>query len=132
MTMDMDTMTLGDCMKHLEDVSAAVARVHPWDTYAIRLDGRAFSSFAKRHFGALSTVFRDMMRHTAGRLMTEFCAEAASTHSDEITLLYPALCSKAEADSLGSAAPQRMWSGRTLKTATVAASFAASVFTVCV
>ncbi len=110
--------TMDDFMKLQEQQSLGVTHVHAWDAFVVRLDGRAFS------------VFKAIMVETARRLMAEFCAGAAATHSDEITLLFPPLCTQAEATELGVREPQRMWSGRTMKMATVMASFAASVFTV--
>jgi hypothetical protein len=122
--------TMDDFMKLQEQQSLGVTHVHAWDAFVVRLDGRAFSVFTKQTFGALSKEFKAIMVETARRLMAEFCAGAAATHSDEITLLFPPLCTQAEATELGVREPQRMWSGRTMKMATVMASFAASVFTV--
>ena len=82
-----DRTDLGDRIKMYESASTgrAVRRGVPM---VVRLDGRAFHTFTRGLARPYDKRLVDLMRDTAGELVSQFHAKFAYTHSDEITLVW--------------------------------------------
>ena len=123
---------LGEYMKRLEAESLDVAVVHPYDTFLVRLDGWAFSRFTRAHFDKpFDTRFAAAMNAAAASAMTTFHAAAAYSHSDEVTLFFPATCTREAFDAAAAAGeplPERMWNGRVVKLLTSMAGYVSVAF----
>lgn len=127
-------LSLGDRMKFYENLSNDLIKI-PYDcSFIIRLDGRSFTRFTRYLMTTLtkkyknynlpySEDFKDAMYLTAHDLLHEFWSATAYTHSDEITLIFPAR------KSLKNGRPnEHLFNGRVDKLLSVIASFASSSF----
>ncbi len=130
------TEKLEDFMKRLEASSLIISVVNPWDTFVVRLDGWAFSRFTRAFFAKpFDRRFEMAMIAAAQAALTTFHAAAAYTHSDEITLFFPALCTREEFDDMSAsgnagqgAPPERPWGGRVVKLLTAMAGLVSVEF----
>lgn len=125
---------ISDRMKFYEKISAEkIGAAVPFENaFVIRLDGRSFSKLTKflkkdahsRTGEPFSTEFMLAMRKTADTLLREFKPATAYCHSDEITLIFPAITAERRA-----AGVQHLFSGRVQKLLSVAAGVASASFT---
>lgn len=77
----------GDRMKMYERSASLV--VPSEEILCVRLDGKGFSKFTRKHFvRPFDPYFAELMDHVATTLLEETNANIAYTQSDEITLIY--------------------------------------------
>jgi tRNA(His) 5'-end guanylyltransferase len=89
---------LADRMKYYERLSKNIVQIDRNHPFVIRLDGRAFSKFTAKFkkYGEIyykipySPEFKRAMILTTHDLIHEFSTSCGYTHSDEITLVFPA------------------------------------------
>lgn len=106
-----ETESLGNRMKGYEREFITIVPKNK--AYIVRLDGRCFSTFFRALGVSFDTGFRDSMVLTMNDLVLEFRASTGYTHSDEITLIFPA-CEEKQV---------HLFSGRVSKTVSVMAGF---------
>jgi tRNA(His) guanylyltransferase len=118
---------LGDRMKRYE--AEMDFRIKPYESFVVRLDGRAFSKFTKKFTKPFDIVFVKAMCKTMGDLVKEFDAQTGYTHSDEITLIFNSKCTKEQFELFSSGLvnksdiPIHMFDGRIQKILTLTSSF---------
>lgn len=69
-------------------------QILPYESFIIRLDGMSFSKFTKKFIKPFDINFIKAIALTTRDLVEKFEAETGFTHSDEITLIFNAKCSK--------------------------------------
>jgi tRNA(His) 5'-end guanylyltransferase len=119
------TLKLDDRMKiyeHMSDIS--VPHHLP---FIIRLDGNNFSAFTKKLKKPFDKNFTKAMVLTMTDLMDTFNAQTAYTHSDEITLIFGAACTKEQLTDPRT--PRHLFNGRIGKLTTESASLCSLRFT---
>lgn len=133
---------LDDRMKFYERKTAEhFLSIPAYFPFIIRLDGRAFSGL----FSALkswewannkipySTSFQNAMIETAKDLLYEFSPSTVYTHSDEITMIFPALCTYEEfkhgVRNDGKRISGHMFDGQLYKLLSIIPSFTSTRFT---
>jgi tRNA(His) 5'-end guanylyltransferase len=133
---------IGDRMKFYETKTAeSILSVPPYFPFIIRLDGRAFSGL----FSTLNTwewrnnkqpysdSFHNAMMETAKDLLYEFSPSTVYTHSDEITLIFPELCTYEEYSrgvrDDGRNISRHIFDGRLFKLLSIIPSFTSTRFT---
>lgn len=107
---------LGDRMKQYEKhFDITVDHDKP---YIVRLDGAGFSKFTVPFIQPFDTQFTKAMVATMNDLVEKYSAVTGYTHSDEITLIFPACTEK----------QVHLYSGRIMKLTSILASYAATRF----
>jgi tRNA(His) 5'-end guanylyltransferase len=129
-------ISLGDRMKQYEQESKLITNVKPDESFIIRLDGRSFSKKTKqlknsaKEAGMIYSIeFANAMRLTACDLLTEFNPTTAYSHSDEITLIFPAVMTTEKYENNTSPISEHEFNGKVFKLLTLTASFASVRFT---
>jgi len=112
---------IGVRMKKYEDISKKITNVLPYQSFILRLDGNKFSTFTKKLRKPFDNVFMLAMVNTCEDLVRKFHCCTGYTHSDEITLIFSACCSKSDYDN-GLNKSEHLFSGRTNKLLTLTAS----------
>lgn len=79
---------MGNRMKFYEQEGFHRAYVMPGETFVIRLDGRAFSTFTKDFKKPYDPFMSQAMENTMRKLTEEFNAALGHTQSDEISLVF--------------------------------------------
>ncbi len=87
-------MSLGDRMKMYEKLSENMSSILPYLPYVARLDGKSFSKFTSGFKKPFDSIIIRSMVSTMNDLMEEFNAKTGYCHSDEITLIFPPVCTK--------------------------------------
>jgi tRNA(His) guanylyltransferase len=119
--------SLGDRMKEYELESLKVTHVEPYKSFVIRMDGNCFSKFTSSFDKPFDSIFLKCMIMTCGDLIQKFNACSGYTHSDEITLVIPAQCTKEEYDTETNKSVH-MFNGRVTKIIGLTASFCSITF----
>ena len=115
-----DFITLGERMKLYE--SKHQHEIAPNESFLIRLDGKCFSKFTKGFRKPFDCIFQSVMIKVMNEMVKEFCATTGYTHSDEITLIFPAVCTAEEFEkNLNKSA--HLFDGRVNKLISVTASY---------
>ena len=118
----------------MKDFEAALEHIlDPDKPWMVRLDGCRFSKFTKEYQKPFDARIHKAMLFTASDLLTYFCAVAAYTVSDEITLVFPAqwyYYNLAKDPNLLHAAQTftQIYNGRVQKLASIMASYCTSRF----
>ena len=129
-------LNLGSRMKMYEQDSLNVVQILPYLPFLIRLDGRSFSTllFTLKKIAKKDTInkpyhcaFNDAMVDTCNDILNEFCASTVYTHSDEITVIFPQVCSFDEYTN-GLNKTVHTFNGRVVKLLTCLASFTSVKF----
>jgi len=89
-------MSLGDRMKSYEYTDT----IPPYQAFIVRADGKCFSRFTSSFPKPFDDGFQHAMVNTANNVMNYFSAKTVFCCSDEITLIFPAVCTKDEYDNL--------------------------------
>lgn len=92
--------TLGERMKSFEKTDSAM----PYESIVVRADGKNFSKFTKNFEKPYDHRFISLMIQTSEELLDYFQASTVYVQSDEITLIFPRLYTKAEYEAL----PEKM------------------------
>ena len=88
-------LPLATRMHTYEEASRGIPRIPPYRPFIIRLDGKNFSAFTKKYFQKpFDSQFSDTMIKTGQDLLTYFRPSTVYLCSDEISLVFPALCDK--------------------------------------
>jgi tRNA(His) 5'-end guanylyltransferase len=129
-------ISLGYRMKQYEQQSKLITNVNPDESFIIRLDGRSFSKKTKqlknsaKEAGMIYSVeFANAMRLTACDLLIEFKPTTAYSHSDEITLIFPAVMTTENYENKVPPISEHEFNGKVFKLITLTASFASVRFT---
>jgi tRNA(His) 5'-end guanylyltransferase len=129
-------ISLGDRMKEYEQKSKLITNVKPDESFIIRLDGRSFSKKTKqlknsaKEAGMIYSVeFANAMRLTSCDLLTEFKPTTAYSHSDEITLIFPAVMTTENYENKVPPVSEHEFNGKVFKLLTLIASFTSVRFT---
>lgn len=117
--------SLGDRIKGYE--REYESEIAPYLPFIIRLDGKNFSKFTKGLKKPFDKNFTNAMVLTMNDLHIKFSPSTVYSHSDEITLIFPPVCSKEEFDS-GDNKSVHPYNGRVLKLCTVTASYCGTRF----
>lgn len=113
-------------MKYYEKKSMELQKIDPQYPFIVRIDGRAFSKFTKqleKNDLPYSINFKNAMLKTSTDLLHEFNVATVYTHSDEITLVFPA--QKLLKDCKYS---EHLFGGRVSKILSVVPSYASACF----
>ena len=111
-----EAIGLGDRMKQYEKkFDTAVDHDKP---YIVRLDGAGFSKFTTPFTQPFDTQFTKATVYTMNDLVEKYSAVTGYTHSDEITLIFPA-CNEKQV---------HLYSGRIMKLTSILASYTATRF----
>ena len=116
-------MTLGTRMKLYEHDEYIL----PYMSYMIRLDGKNFSKFTQGFHSPFDKHFTDAMVYAMNDLVEFTHASTGFCCSDEITLVFPPLCTKEEYDS-DNKYKCHLYGGRTMKLNTILSSRCSVVF----
>jgi len=129
-------ISLGDRMKEYEQISKLITNVNPDESFIIRLDGRSFSKKTKqlknsaKEAGMIySDEFANAMRLTSCDLLAEFKPTTAYSHSDEITLIFPAVMTTENYENKVLPLTEHDFNGKVFKLLTLTASYASVRFT---
>ena len=117
--------TLGDRMKKLE--AKYEMRILPTVPFILRLDGKNFSTFTRGFKRPFDYNFVIAMVKTMNDLLVKYNATTGYTHSDEISLIFPAACTKEEYD-VDPEKVKHMYDGRVIKICTVVAGYCSTRF----
>lgn len=74
-------------------------KIKPYELFIVRLDGKCFSTFTKKFKKPFDEIFVKAMALTTKDLIEYFDAQTGYTHSDEITLIFNAKCTKDQFDN---------------------------------
>ncbi|VBB18018.1 tRNAHis guanylyltransferase [Yasminevirus sp. GU-2018] len=123
-------MGLGDRMKSYETTEV----VPPYQAFIVRADGNCFSKFTSGFPKPFDSGFLNAVVKTGNGVMDHFNAKTVFSCSDEITLVFPAICTKAEYDELVAKGeknlPTHTYSGRRTKIETLVASKCSVLFNI--
>ncbi|QKF93647.1 tRNAHis guanylyltransferase Thg1 [Fadolivirus algeromassiliense] len=122
---DMDIQHLDERMKKYEEPFNY--KILPYMPFVVRLDGRAFSKYTIGFKKPFDNLFQCAMINTMNDLVTEFSVRTGYTHSDEITLVFPEVCTEDEYNNNTNKATH-IYDGRILKICTVLAGYCSSKF----
>ena len=121
----------GDRMKTYEPIDDTP----PYQSFCVRADGHGFSKLTKqfpKNPSPFDPGFQSAIVRTGNDLMNIFCASSVFTCSDEITIVFPALCTKTQYYELISTGvknlPSHKFSGRQTKIATLVAANCSLLF----
>ena len=89
-----EKVSLGERMKLYENNCLSTIKIEPFRPFLVRLDGRAFSTFTNGFKKPFDFMFTKAMILTTSDLLIEFNAVTGYSHSDEITLIFKAHCTK--------------------------------------
>jgi tRNA(His) guanylyltransferase len=110
-----EQMSLGDRMKSYE----CVDNIPPYQSFIIRADGKSFSKFTSILPKPFDDGFQRAIVRTANGVMNHFNARTVFCCSDEISLIFPAICSMEEYELLvlsnDKNLPTHVFSGRRSK-----------------
>ena len=120
-------MTIDSRMKIYEAIHNH--RIPSYLPYLLRLDGKNFSKYTKGLKRPFDICFVMSMVETMNDLVEKFSVHTGYTHSDEITLIFPAVCTKEEYES-GENKSTHLFDGRLMKICSVLASYCAVRFNV--
>ena len=120
-----EMVSLDDRMKSYEHTFDM--RVPPYQKIVVRLDGRAFSKFTDGFRKPFDNLFECAMINTMNDLVSEFSARTGYTHSDEITLIFPEVCTKEEFIN-GINKSTHLYDGRIMKLCSVLAGYCSTKF----
>ncbi|GCA63701.1 tRNAHis guanylyltransferase Thg1 [Kipferlia bialata] len=122
--------SLGDWMKRLEVESLTVTHLMPYHSYVLRLDGKNFSTFTTGFRKPFDPLFLDVMLRTTTDVAKKFQVPVSYTHSDEISLLFPAVCTQEEYERAdpGKRVEPREYKGRVIKLLTLTAAYTSARF----
>lgn len=123
--MDTDDVELEERMKSYEKTFDV--KTVPYKPYVVRLDGRSFSKYTEGLRKPFDNLFECAMINTMNDLVVEFCASTGYTHSDEITLIFPAACTLEEYNTKTNKSIH-LYEGRVMKICTVMAGYCSSKF----
>jgi tRNA(His) 5'-end guanylyltransferase len=87
---DVEKISLATRMKMYEKKSIIL----PYESFVVRVDGKCFKTFTEFFKKPFDKNFYDAMYLTAVDLLNEFKTTTVFFCSDEITLVFPALCTK--------------------------------------
>ena len=119
--------TLDSRMKSYEAIHNH--RIPSYLPYLLRLDGKNFSKYTKGLKRPFDICFVNSMVETMNNLVEKFSVHTGYTHSDEITLIFPAMCTKEEYEA-GENKSTHLFDGRLMKICSVLASYCAVRFNV--
>jgi tRNA(His) guanylyltransferase len=112
--------SLGDRMKAYEEEYNP--RIPPYNPFIIRLDGKNFSKFTRGFKKPFDDLFLLSMVRTMNDMVEKYNAVTGYTHSDEITLVFSAACSRDEFEA-GENKSSHPHDGRVVKLCTVMAGY---------
>lgn len=119
--------SLGERMKEYEERSTTLKNVEPFQSFAVRLDGTGFSKLTKELPKPFDRTFTWVMIKTMNDLVVKFGAKTGYTHSDEITLVFPALYATSEAMCAATCEKGRiikhLYGGRVMKLCSTMAAY---------
>ncbi len=111
---------IGSRMKALEDEYDQ--RVPPYSSFIVRLDGKNFSKLTKGLKQPFDEQFVRAMVRTMNDLVKNFNASTGYCHSDEISMVFPAVCTKEEFEDNNNE-KKHYYDGRVLKICTVMSGY---------
>lgn len=120
-------ITIDDRMKSYEAIYNH--KIPSYLPYLLRLDGKNFSKYTKGLQKPFDICFVNSMVETMNDLIEKFSVRTGYTHSDEITLIFPAVCTKEEYEA-GEHKSTHLFDGRLMKICSVLASYCAVRFNV--
>jgi tRNA(His) guanylyltransferase len=120
--MEMDGQTLGDRMKTYE--KKLERRLNEGESFIIRLDGHSFSKFTKGMQQPWDSRFCTAMALTARDILMQYHAKGVYTQSDEISVIFQPIRSKANPDQW----EPWIFNGRIQKLISVLAGYASARF----
>lgn len=120
-----DMQTLEDRMKNYEEHFNH--HILPHLPYCVRLDGRSFSKYTSGFKTPVDNLFQCAMINTMNDLVSEFSSRTGYTHSDEITLIFPAVCTLDEYNTKTNKSTH-IYDGRVMKICSIFASFCSARF----
>jgi len=95
-----ETVTMGDRLKNYEkETPIKYLIIPPYKSFVMRLDGNSFSRYTVGFMKPFDRRFMSAMILTMNDLIAKFNAVTGYTHSDEITLVFQAMCTKEEFDN---------------------------------
>lgn len=112
--------TLGDRMKGYEAIHDG--KIPPYLPFIVRLDGKNFSKFTSGFRKPFDDLFVIAMIRTMNDLVVKFNPKTGYTHSDEISLIFSASCTKEEYDTKTNKSTHLL-DGRVLKLCSILASY---------
>lgn len=95
--------------------------------FIVRLDGKNFSRFTKGFKKPFDTLMTSSLIETASKLLEEFNPKTVFCCSDEISLIFPPVCTKEESEE-DSKRYVHIFSGRTQKISSILASRCSVIF----
>lgn len=116
----MEKQALDERMKSYEEPFNQ--NIFPYKPYVVRLDGRAFSKYTIGFKKPFDNLFQCAMINTMNDLVAEFSARTGYTHSDEITLIFPEVCTIEEYNTKTNKSTH-LYDGRIMKLCSVMASY---------
>lgn len=119
---------LGERMKKYEEDSLSVIKIEPYRSFVIRLDGRSFSNYTSGLRKPFDSLFSKAMVLTTADLIQEFTVTTGYTHSDEITLIFSALCTNQEEYNKLPHKPTHIFDGRVIKLLTNLSGYCSARF----
>ena len=120
--------TFGSELKLIEANSLSITHVEGYRNFVVRLDGSNFSRFTSGLPKPYDKGFSQVMILTTNDLVEKFHAQTGYTHSDEITVIFKAACSKEDWDGNTPEKREHSRSGRVTKLLTLMASYTAVRF----
>lgn len=121
-------MSLGDRMKYYEKQSEDTKLIKPYQSYIVRLDGKNFSTHTSTLSKPFDDIFTETMLKTAKDLLMEFHGSTVFVQSDEINIVFKAVCTKNDYDAKLNRS-EHIFGGRVWKILSILAGFTSSRFT---
>ncbi len=126
---NLELLTLGERMKYYESLSEEVTKILPYQSFIVRLDGKNFKAVTKNLQKPFDDVFIEAMVKTAKNLIEEYHASTVYVQSDEISIVFKAVCTKDEYEE-DSKKYSHLFGGRTTKLLSILAGYTSTKFTV--
>ena len=116
-------ISLGNRMKSYE-IDFVIPSYLP---FIVRLDGKKFKKFCKKFKKPFDPIFTISMIKTMNHLLIKTTAITGYTHSDEISLIFPAMCTKSEYEDKSNKS-SHVFNGRAYKICTTLSSLCSTSF----
>lgn len=122
---DMPIVSIGDRIKLYEKTYEL--KIPPYQAFIVRLDGKNFSKFTNGFKRPFDQLFTSTMINTTNDLVKKFNPTTGYTHSDEISLIFPPVCTKEEYDNKENKSTH-LFNGRVMKLCSILAGYCSSRF----
>lgn len=110
-------------MKYYEEQSKNIIKIQPYQPFIVRIDGWNFKSLTSKFKKPFDEQFMLAITQTANDLLNKFNPSTVFVQSDEITLVFPAICSKNNYRHISS----HIFGGDVHKLTTIISGYASSV-----